>query len=528
MPWNPNQNQNQNYNQSPQPGASWQQNFGPRAGAPQGSVPQGTPKGAPQQGGAQPSGMQPGAMRPTSQSQAQTAPGGSQRGRNSKSEVINGNCLQNVVPELPNEPCPVYLAGKSGYGQWARVGLTKSILSKHIMLLGGIGTGKTNAFFQIVDQLDHQIRPEDVVIIFDTKGDFYQEFYKPGDVVISNDSTASDQLGRKNYWNIFNEVSTGSRQYESVLEISKSLFKEACENTNQIFFPNAARDIFMACMLHFFRAIPAKDRTNRNLVNYINKSTSKDLREMLMSYDDLRAMSSYISKDDSAQTQGVLSELQQVVRNIFVGNFARTGTLGVRSLVREKAGRKIFIEYDLSLGEMLTPIYSLMFDMAIKEALGRTRSEGNVYFITDEFRLLPNLTHIDDAVNFGRSLGVKFMIGIQNVEQIYDNYGEQRARSIMSGFSTDMFFRVTDSASREYMKDMFGSNRKLEAYMPIVQSRGMVEEMREATVVEDWDITNLSTGQAIIGLPGKEPFLYQFDLYVPRKERKPQMGGMPR
>ncbi len=519
MPWNPNQNQNYN---AGQPGnGSWQQNFGQQHT--RGVQPSGY---QPQQPGAQPrpgTGTAPGgSMRPTAQSTGQSAPGGSQRGRNSKSEVISGNCLQNVVPDPPQEICPVVLTGKNGNDQWSRVPLTQSVLSKHIMLLGGIGTGKTNAFFQIVDQLDYQIQSNDVVIIFDTKGDFYQEFYKPGDVVISNDTTAVDQLGRKNYWNIFNEVSSGSRQYESVLEISKSLFKEACENTNQIFFPNAARDIFMACMLHFFRKVPAKDRTNRNLVNYINKSTSKDLREMLMSYDDLRAMSSYISKDDSAQTQGVLSELQQVVRNIFVGNFARTGTLGVRSLVREKAGRKIFIEYDLSLGEMLTPIYSLMFDMAIKEALGRARSEGNVYFITDEFRLLPNLVHIDDAVNFGRSLGVKFMIGIQNVEQIYDNYGEQRARSIMSGFSTGMFFRVTDAASREYIKDMFGMNRKLEAYMPIVQSRGMVEEMREASVVEDWDITNLSTGQAIIGMPGAEPFLYRFDLYVPRKKRKPQ------
>ena len=165
---------------------------------------------------------------------------------------------------------------------------------------------------------------------------------------------------------------------------------------------------------------------------------------------------------------------------------------------------------------MLSPVYTLLFDQAIKEALCRERSLGNVYFITDEFRLLPNLQHIDDAVNFGRSLGVKFMIGIQNVEQIYEIYGAQRARSIMSGFLSSFMFRVTDASSKQYIKDVFGKNRKLEGYTPIVQGRGMVEESREGNVVEDWNISRLKTGQSIIGLPGHQPFLFQFDRYQGR------------
>ena len=431
--------------------------------------------------------------------------------RKRQSEVIYGDALRTEVPMIQGTPS-LYLRGTDGENRKVSVPFTNDLLSRHIMLLGGIGTGKTNAFFQMIDQLQHSLTDDDIMVIFDTKGDFYQEFFSPGDVVISNDKTSVGPNGRRNYWNIFNEVNN-DYQYESVLEISKSLFAEECKRTTQIFFPNAARDIFMACFLHFLRSVPPKERTNKNLAAYINSSTSADLRKMIQSYPDLRAMVSYISKDDSAQTQGVLSELQQVIRNIFVGNFAKTGNLGLSRLVRAKGGKKIFIEYDLSLGEMLTPIYSLMFDMAIKQALGRSRSEGNVYFITDEFRLLPNLVHIDDAVNFGRSLGIKFMIGIQNVEQIFENYGEYRARSILSGFLSSFNFRVNDTRSREYIKDLFGKNRKLEAYVPIVQNRGMVEEQREASVVEDWDVTNLGIGQAIIGLPGYEPFILQFDRF---------------
>lgn len=432
--------------------------------------------------------------------------------RNQTAETLFGDSLLMSAPPMnvPNPRC--YLEGIDASNRHVRVPYNEDMLGRHIMLLGGIGTGKTNAFSQIIRQLRETMREDEVMIVFDTKGDFYHEFYRPGDIVISNDATATG-AARKDYWNIFNEIYGGEHMMESVIEISKSLFAEACEKTNQVFFPNAARDLFMAAMTHFIRSRPARERTNKHLIDYINSTPTSEFRAMLQQYPDFRAMTSYIAKDDSAQTQGVMSELLQITRNIFLGNFAKNGTLGMRNLVYQKGGKIIFIEYDLSVGMMLSPIYTLLFDQAIKEALCRERSPGNVYFITDEFRLLPNLQHIDDAVNFGRSLGVKFMIGIQNVEQIYEIYGPQRARSIMSGFLSTFNFRVTDNSSKQYIKELFGKNRKVEAYVPLVQSRGMVEESREAYVVEDWNISRLQTGQAIIGLPGKQPFLFQFDRY---------------
>lgn len=432
--------------------------------------------------------------------------------RTTKTSVLFGEELRKEPPQFENEIAMCTLSGTARDGKQYNIPLSKDVLSKHVMLLGGIGTGKTNTFFQIVSQLKEKMSNDDIMIVFDTKGDFYKEFYCSGDIVISNDATATggDEL---DYWNIFNEIDEGPQMLENIIEISKSIFAEACEKTNQIFFPHAAKDLFMATLLHFMRSVDPKDCTNKTLIDYLNYTPSNEFRNMIMQYPDLRAMSSYISNDDSAQTQGVMSELQQVVREIFIGNFAKHGMLSLKNLVQRKGGKTVFIEYDLSLGSMLTPIYSLMFDIAIKTALGRKRSEGNVYFITDEFRLLPNLRHIDDAVNFGRSLGIKFMIGIQNVEQIYDNYEEERARSILSGFSTNLTFRLTDEKSREYIKGIYGQNRKSDVFMPVVQTKGLMEEQRDGNVVEDWDITGLRVGEAIVGLPGEEPFVFRFDEY---------------
>ena len=83
----------------------------------------------------------------------------------------------------------------------------------------------------------------------------------------------------------------------------------------------------------------------------------------------------------------------------------------------------------------------------------------------------------------------------------------------MSGFSTNISFRVNDAKSREYIQGLYGKNQKLESYISSIATRGLIENQREGNVVEDWDITRLDTGEAIIGLPGYEPFIFKFKKY---------------
>ena len=101
--------------------------------------------------------------------------------------VLFGDELQHTVPIIKTKNPHVVLRGKDGNGMSVAIPIDDNILSKHIMLLGGIGTGKTNAFFHIINQVEKKLSENDVMIIFDTKGDFYNEFYKKGDIVISND-----------------------------------------------------------------------------------------------------------------------------------------------------------------------------------------------------------------------------------------------------------------------------------------------------------------------------------------------------
>ncbi len=433
-----------------------------------------------------------------------------QTGAMKNTTVFDGNALQISVPPIEGEGVRCFLNGTGGDGVHACVPLSDDLLSKHMLFLGGIGMGKTNGIFQIIHQLRQRMNADDVMLIFDTKGDFYNTFYQKGDIVISNDDKATGSDGM-NYWNIFNEIDAGDSVEEEIIEIARALFYERSKQSSQPFFPNAARDIFTGLMLHFSRGEDGAD--NAKLRAFLDQSPAAEIRAILQQHEDLKAMVSYIADDRSPQTQGVISELQQHIREVFVGNFRKKGSLSMRKSIRAKGGRIIFIEYDLGIGGMLTPIYRLLMDMAIKEAISRKKSEGNVWFIIDEFRLIPNLQHVDDGVNFGRSLGAKFIIGVQNVEQVFHAYGEAQAHSILSGFLTTVAFHVNDATTRQFIQGLFGRNRKKEVYMAAVQSRGIVEQVRDANVVEDWEIANMHVGEAIIGMPGFEPFKFRFDKF---------------
>ena len=427
-------------------------------------------------------------------------------------QVFEGSQLETKPPVFLNKEARCNLLGLDSSNEKCTVPISDELFSSHLLFLGGIGTGKTNAIFQIVSQLRKSMTEQDVMVIFDTKGDFYKEFYQPGDTVISNDSKATGSNG-VDYWNLFKEIGIGESHEANIVEIAKSLFHERTEKTSQPFFPNAAKDLFCGILTHFARSGCSEPMDNAKLRDFLDQSTAADLRAMLQSHADMKAMVSYISDDRSPQTQGVLSELQQMVREILIGNFRKPGAISMREAIRRKGQHCIFVEYDLGIGNLLTPIYRLLVDLAIKEALCREKSDGNVWFVIDEFRLLPNLQHIDSGVNFGRSLGAKFIIGMQSVEQVFHGYGEPFARSILSGFMTSVLFRVNDINTREFAKGLFGKNRKRETFMSSVQTRGIVESIRDAFVVEDWDVSDLKTGQAILGVPSNTPFLFQFDRF---------------
>jgi type IV secretory pathway TraG/TraD family ATPase VirD4 len=426
-------------------------------------------------------------------------------------ELVYGSMLETNQPSQDASTSLLHISGQYK-GCAATFGVSEDEVSKHTLLVGGTGSGKTNLFYHIVDQIKEKMTHNDVMLIFDSKGDFYSKFFSPGDVVIGN---SKKYRTKSEKWSIYDEIIADGNDRVSVAqntqEICKSLFAEKTEkNNSNPFFPDAARDLFASIMIAFIRG--GASFSNKDLKDYLDSTDVDGLRSLLGTYKDLASVGSYIGGKAGAQTQGVLAEMYSATRDILTGVFADVGSFSIRNFVRSKGKKTLFLEYDLAIGDVLSPVYTLLFDLALKEALGRTATQGNVYLIADELKLLPHLRHLEDGINFGRSLGVKIFAGLQSIDQLNATYGsEEKARNIISGFSSVYAFRSNDFITRQYIRELFGRNVIFERY-PIANGQ-YCSERREGFVVEDWDLTDLAIGEAVVGLPQRSPFRFKFDLY---------------
>ena len=457
----------------------------------------------------------------------QQTPSAARRAENPDLEkrVLYGTDLRKtkVPAETLSGRCQVVFRDRNGRS----FGMDEQLLSKHLLLLGGIGCGKTNVFNFIIESLQKRMTSRDVMLIFDTKGDFKTKFYSPSNPshwLIGNDPQYS-RISRS--WNIFDEMrdSGGHFGKESELvakEIAKQLFVGR-ESSTQPFFSQAAADLVAKVLIHLMREATrthteARLNTDRfvEFLQTANLQTYYDMTNSPYNRDFVSAQL-YFGKPGekmTAQALGIFGYINSMVNDLFIGIFAErswAGSFAMKNIVREKGGKTVFVEYDLSVGNTLGPMYRILFDLALKEALGgRSANRGNVYLIIDEFKLLPDLMHIDDALNFGRSLGVKVMAGLQSINQLYEIYGEDRGKVLAAGFMNSFCFQTFDLDSRKFIMERFGETYENLAY----HSRSApVSVQRAGHVVEDWDIMNLKVGQAFINLVGYEPFFYYFADY---------------
>ena len=358
--------------------------------------------------------------------------------------------------------------------------LNSELLSKHLLLIGAIGTGKTNVIHKIMKDINNLNR-DSFAMIFDTKGDFYRYYNKEKDILIS---TGKNYRSVTNFYNVFKEIKAYSNDVEEqrsfAREIAKSYFVDR-KNESQPFFSNAAQQIFANILIAFNEGLigtndqkvlkskedifnlnttKKSELSNATIWNFFQNHSDSEIA-MILKECHFRNTESAVGDARSKQALGVFGELRSMIEDYFTDAFGQSDVnkdVSIIETVRNKNGVKIFIEYDLTKGQVLSPVYSLLFDLALKEALGRKKSRGECYFIIDELKLLPKLNHLEDALNFGRSLGVKCVCGIQNIHQLEDAYGEFTAKSLLSGFMNVFSFYVLDFQTRKYIIDNFGEN----------------------------------------------------------------------
>ncbi len=406
--------------------------------------------------------------------------------------------------------------------------LTNEILGKHCLMLGSIGSGKSNLMFHLVEKIRSHMTDEDCIVFFDSKGDYLEKFCFPQDIIIGNSEWVRTkflemiQPSRIQFWNVFSDLSTNTSLLEMIREVSTSLFKKSIDNAQNPIFPRGARDMFAAVIYSLIKKSTLKIGKGRYinidgkevlLDNYSVKKFFESFSidkfvKLIEGVNEVEWVKTYISSGAKTNTtQSYLTYLNAIPHEVFTNDFGESGAFSIRDFVNGGKRKGLFLEYDIVNSNTIDVIYTVLLDIAMKEALGKKR-KGNIYFILDEFPLIPQLTYFDNLLNFGRQLGVKMIAGIQNVGQVYAKYDLYLGNSILSGFSTYFSFNLFDQSSRDIVKLRHGKNSSICA-VKRYGAEGYDIEVQESDVIPDWRLTSLENGQCIVSIPGFDPFQFK-------------------
>ena len=457
-------------------------------------------------------------------------------GTGSNQKINNGMYTKTILGQsIEDTPVPVWTADRSRNPFVAFqnpktqkiFGINKDMLAYGLIAIGAPGTGKTNFLNMTLDRMLATMQPTDIIIIFDTKGDYLETFgsrIPDSDKIVIGNCEAYRRVTF--YHNIFAEVmprgKDGKLVYtpesdEDALNLCEQLFQSMNSETQPI-FPTMAEQVVAAVMVYFMRTYWRKDQSklnNKEFINFFTHSTNDDLKKVfeLEYMSDQHSCIDYISGKGN-QTQGVNSYVGSVLKKMFVGPFAQADPareFSMRDIIYSGKKKVVFIEYDLCKGKLLAPMYGLLIDRAFANALGgRQKTKTNKYFLLDEMLLLPKIEHMCDSLNFGRSLGVKVMCGLKNICGLEEQYGEAGAKNILSSFQNMIAFRTNDYDTRQFVINRLGEN--YQNFSLSVQQENL-NLQREGHTVEDWNLLKLKNGEAVVSLAGEESFLFTMPLY---------------
>lgn len=428
-------------------------------------------------------------------------------------KLIEGNELLNTVP----------VCRTTGRGPIVRLQHNlilddRNCFESPTLIEGNVGTGKTSLLRDFMDPiLEYCEQSGDNAVIFCAKPDMLR-YRRSGDPLISIGSREPASC-----WNIFAEMKSSDSPELTLREIATELFAEAEEKTTQIFFPQAARDIFYQTCRYMYDYSLEKGITfhNGDLVDFLETSpiystdTVPGWLELAEKYPEYFGMLRDYIGDGSEQGQGCLSELRTLISRTLFDSFAsKDGEFSAINALKGGNNRIVlFYDYATS-GHSTLPVIHIILDLLLKQGMQADANHKTWYFF-DEGSLLPKSNVLMDALSLGRDPGsngkggVRILMALQSARLMTHHYSKDEAETLLSLFPNVIALKVADPMSRAIVSDRYGKAHYQYSYAGVGEKIHYHDSIED--VVSDYHFSMITKkGQAIISMPGvsSQPFFY--------------------
>lgn len=321
----------------------------------------------------------------------------------------------------------------------------------HTQLEGGTGSGKSQAIKCLAAEF---LERGDNMIAVDTGHDLLETFGGVAGHVFRFDVMDNDFLPK---WSPFHEIERRSDWHQLAQgligdgkgdsaewrSMAKSLFAavgmgyaQACEEEGRIFSNREFFDLLISAppevLEPFVRGTAAASLTNND----------KGLNAIRMSLLDPLRFFEY------------LPEHAQIVDAFSIRKWVRETMTG-------PSQRSLFITYRKRDLATVRSLISAVVELAISTAIDTGKAERPTWLLIDELAGLGEIPALLTGAAELRKTNVRLVCGMQDLNQIEDLYGHNRAASICNNLTNKLFLRASDGKAAERMSLALGEQRML-------------------------------------------------------------------
>lgn len=372
--------------------------------------------------------------------------------------------------------------------------LGKAILNpesetSHMLISGGTGSGKTNAFHHLLPQIRKKGHKG---IIIDLTGEFITRYYQKEKDFILN---PFDNRGES--WHPWAECKTPFD-----IEALAKCFIPTLGTEYDSYWKEAASTVFASL-----------------LDKYQEEQDLEQVVELLLRSPLIKLADVLEGTEGGAHIDPAGEKTAASIRSVATNHLKSLKYLektdnpfSIRDWVQQETQDSwLFLSALPSQRASLIPLLSAWYGSAIRSLMEMPiNSERRLWFINDELPAMQKINGLERCLTEGRKYGACALLAIQSPAQIEAIYGNHSAKTIMANCSTKLVFAEQDPIIAKKLSESFGEKEVQEnqeglSYGAHEMRDGVTQSFitRMRPVISPTDIQNLKRNEGYLKRPGK-------------------------
>ena len=322
---------------------------------------------------------------------------------------------------------------------------------KHTLISGTTGAGKSTALTHLLKAIRAR---GDRAVVYDKKGEFVEMFYRDGVDHILNPADS-----RSHQWTPWEEM-------ESPFDadwISETLLPSSNSNSgSEKFFTSAARAVVSAALQNLYLDGP------KSLLSLLRATAWNDL-ELLKELVAGTPAATYFNEDNERTLESIRSTIVDGVRPLrLLKEENKKGFFSIRDWIAEGDEPNaddswLFLPVRESEIEIQKPLISTWIQAAAKGLMARgVNNERTLWIIVDELPSLKKIPALSMLMAEGRGFGAAVVLGIQEINQLEEEFGKNTSKTILGLCSTQFHFRLNNADTAEWVSKVLGEAEREE------------------------------------------------------------------